>query len=228
MTNNGMDLRGTRPVKDDPDVLLKLSPGQWYGWPDFSADLNPIAESRYQPPQEMILARGYPENSFLIDHVGSGLSNPSPFKDQLLFGMFPALSGAAKMDFVPSSGPFKEYRGSAIIALGGDRSPFATANRKLKAPVGFKVMRVDPDDRQAREFIRNTDGVPASMIKPRVEALERPVDVKFGPDGKLYILDFGRMEVRGGKESVTAGSGRVFVLEPVTDPVPPATSTARR
>jgi len=228
MTNNGMDLRGTRPVKDDPDVLLKLSPGQWYGWPDFSADLNSVAESRYQPPQEMIQARGYPENSSLIDHAGSGLSIPTPFKDQLLFGVLPALSGAARLVFVPSAGPFKEYRGSAIIALSGDRSPFATANRKLKAPVGFKVIRVDPDNKQAREFVRNTDGIPASMIKPRVEALERPIDVKFGPDGKLYILDFGRMEVRDGKEHISAGTGKIFVLEPVVDAPATTTPTAQR
>jgi hypothetical protein len=51
-------------------------------------------------------------------------------------------------------------------------------------------------------------------------ALERPVDVKFGPDGSLYILDMGRMEVKNGKERIFAATGQVFRLVPVE--VPPA------
>ena len=31
--------------------------------------------------------------------------------------------------------------------------------------------------------------------------LERPIDVKIGPDGYLYVLDFGRMEVRNGQRA---------------------------
>ncbi|HWB52533.1 MAG TPA: hypothetical protein VG722_00005, partial [Tepidisphaeraceae bacterium] len=42
MTNDGMQLRGTRPVKDDPDSLLWVLKGTWYGFPDFSTDLRPI------------------------------------------------------------------------------------------------------------------------------------------------------------------------------------------
>ena len=65
------------------------------------------------------------------------------------------------------------------------------------------------------EFIRNTEGIPASKMGRDVEALERPIDVKFGPDGRLYILDYGKMEMRDGNERATPGSGRIFVLEPV-------------
>ena len=50
MTNQGMKLRGTRPVKDDPDVLLKWVQSTWYGAFDYSADLFPIGEKRFQPP----------------------------------------------------------------------------------------------------------------------------------------------------------------------------------
>jgi glucose/arabinose dehydrogenase len=217
ITNNGMELRGTRPVKDDPDVLLKFQQ-TWYGFPDFSADFNPISDERYQPPRELIQPHGYPDNSFVIDHNGSGLSSPAPFKDQLLFGTFPALSGAAKMDFVPSDKSFKDLRGSAIVALSGDRAPFATGGRKLKAPVGYKVMSIDDRDHLPKDFVRNTSGLPMSMTTGRPESLERPIDVKFGPDGKLYILDFGRMEVRSGKEKIAGGTGKIFVVEPEAAP----------
>ncbi len=78
MTNQGMKLRGTRPVKDDPDVMLKVVHGQWYGWPDFSANLLPIQEARFQPPMEMLIKSGYRELSFLIDHGRSELTPPAP------------------------------------------------------------------------------------------------------------------------------------------------------
>ena len=80
-------------------------------------------------------------------------------------------------------------------------------------------MRVDPDNPhpEPREFVRNTSALPASKMG-RSDALGRPIDVKFGPDGKLYILDMGRLEVRGGKDKITAGTGRVFVVEPIVEP----------
>jgi glucose/arabinose dehydrogenase len=48
--------------------------------------------------------------------------------------------------------------------------------------------------------------------------LERPIDVKVGPDGYLYVLDFGRLDPRGGKTRITAGSGQVFRLRPTSEP----------
>ena len=218
-TNNGMELRGTRPVKDDPDALLKVIPNTWYGWPDFSADLVPVFDSRFQPPLEMILRTGYPELSFLIDHASSGLSSPASYRDTLLFGVFPSLSGAAKLDFVPASGAFRDYRGNAIVALSGDRAPFASGGQKLRTPVGYKIVRVDLDGKRVEDLVRNTQALPASRLG-KIEALERPTDVKFGPDGRLYILDYGTMEVRGGREKITTGSGRIFVLEPVPSTEP--------
>jgi glucose/arabinose dehydrogenase len=225
-TNNGTEMRGSRPAKDDPDALLKFLPNTWYGFPDFSADLYPLSDSRFQPPQDVMAATGWPELSALLDLAASGLSSPTAFRDSLLFGAFPSLSGAAKFDFAPPAGPFKDFRGSAIVALGGDRAPFATSGKRLKAPVGYKVVRVDTDTRQARDFIHNTRGGPGSRIDRGAGLLERPVDVKFGHDGKLYVLDFGQMEVRGGKDRIKPGTGHLFVLEPEADEPQPAAAPA--
>jgi glucose/arabinose dehydrogenase len=221
-TNNGMELRGSRPVQDDKDVLLRILQGTWYGWPDFSADLVPISDPRFLPAPEIMNRTGYPELSFVIDHATSNAPSglPTPSRDLLVYGVFPSLSGAAKLDFVPSDSAFRDFRYNAIVALSGDRAPFATSGQKLKAPVGYKVVRVDLENRRIEDFIRNTRDMPASRV-PRKdtsgasEALERPIDVKFGPDGKLYILDFGKLELRNGREKITPGSGRIFVLEPM-------------
>jgi glucose/arabinose dehydrogenase len=210
MTNDGMQLRGTRPVQDDPDALLRVGIGVWYGWPDYTADCRPVSERRFQPPERMLIKTGYPDLSFIIDHDTSGLHPPDP--SVLVAGSFPSLSGAAKFDFVPPAGPFKEYRGSAIVALDGDRAPFATSGKKLLGPVGFQVCRVDLDHKQVKPFIRNTAGVPASMQAFGTVALERPIDVKFGPDGALYILDFGRMDNKTGIPRLFNGTGRIFKL----------------
>jgi glucose/arabinose dehydrogenase len=215
MTNQGMELRGTRPVKDDPDVLLRLVVGAWYGWPDYSADMLPISEPRFQPPLEMILRTGYPELSFLIDHGSSGLLRPD--RNTLLQASFPSLSGAAKLAFAPVTGPFSEYRGNAIVALSGDRAPFATSGYPLLAPVGFKIVRVDVDTRQVYDFVHNTRGIPASLQQARSDALERPIALRFAPDGSLYIVDMGRLEMRRSRPNIPPRGGRILKLIPIEE-----------
>lgn len=220
-TNNGMELRGTRPVQDDPDSLLRVVAGTWYGWPDYSADLRPITELPINDfTKSMIVKSGYPDLSALIDRSASNLLEPK--RETLVSYAFKPLSGAAKFDFVPSESAFREFRGSAIVALAGDRAPFATGGQPLKGTIGYEVTKVDIDSRTAEPFVHNTKGKPASQI-PRDEAgdaMERPVDVKFGPDGSLYILDFGRMRMRGGRSEVTERSGKLYRLVPL-----PVTST---
>jgi glucose/arabinose dehydrogenase len=212
MTNNGMELRGTRPVMDDPDALLRVISNTWYGWPDYSADLFPISDARFQPRwQELLIRSGYPDLSFVVDHATSGLIPPD--RTALLAATFQPLSGAAKLAFVPGTGPFSQYAGNAIVALSGDRAPFATSGKPLVGPLGYKVVRVDVGENQVVDFVRNTVGGPLSRVRGASVGLERPVDVKFGPDGAMYILDMGRMSVESGQPRISPGTGRVFRLE---------------
>ena len=222
-TNNGMELRGSRPVKDDPDTFCKLVRGTWYGWPDYSADFYDITQARFQPKLELLFNTGYDALPALVDEGASGRDGAglrAPPRDALLFGVFPSQSGASKMVLVPRTGPLERYHGSAIVALSGDRAPFATGGEKLVGPIGYKVVRIEVDSRKVEDFIRNTRGLPAHRMERRVgrQALERPVDVKIGPDGSLYVLDMGRMVMKNGKERVYAGTGQVFRLVPVEEP----------
>ncbi len=226
MTNQGMDLRGSRPVMDDNDAFLKMAGGEtWYGWPDFSADLRPITEKAagaergtFQPPRDLVIRSGYPDIRFLIDHAASRLIPPTP--GAFVFGTFKPLSGASKFDFAPSSGAFRKYRGDAIVALFGDRAPFATSGFPIKGPTGYKVVVVNIDSRKVEDLVRNTSDGPASKhSKDATDALERPVDVKFGPDGAMYILDFGQMEMKNGSPSIKKGTGKIFRLTGI-EPAP--------
>jgi glucose/arabinose dehydrogenase len=232
-TNNGMELRGTRPIRDDPDTVLRWWGGQWYGWPDYTADLQPVTEKRYQPPLEMIFNTGYPDAvTFLIDHPVSfsKVANYLPNPKEMLAGEFPSQSGAAGIKFVPGNAPgnaFKQFHGSAVIALSGDRAPFATGGRPLKGPVGYKVVLLNPDRNQVSDFIRNTHEGPASAFGGTDHQLERPIDVAFSPaDGSLYVLDFGRMRIKNGQEDVTDGTGQVFRLSPTRSSPATAPTTA--
>jgi glucose/arabinose dehydrogenase len=222
-TNGGMEMRGTRPVKDDPDALLRVLTGTWYGFPDYTADLHSVSDPRYQPPQELLAPGGYPELRPCIDTESSQLSSPIQNRDILLKAVFPSLSGASRIDIVPADGPFKEFHRNVIVALRGDRAPFATSGRPLADIPGYKVVRVDPDTHLVKDFIRNTAGKPRSRAGGNISLLERPIDVKFAPDGSLFILDFGEMEMRGGEEHVTPGTGGIWRLVPISEtPVTPA------
>lgn len=220
VTNNGMELRGTRPVKDDPDTVLRVPLGGqlWYGWPDYSADLEPVESARFQPPQQMISKTGYPELAGLVNQDGSGLLPPD--RSALLRAIFAPLSGAAKMTFVTdrAAKPFDSFRGQVLVALSGDRAPFATSGQKLTGPQGYCVMRVDLDSKSVSDFLFNTRRLPAHLTKDAPNAVERPIDVQFGPDGALYILDFGTMEVDAGQEKVKSKTGKVYRLAPIAAP----------
>jgi hypothetical protein len=221
MTNDGMQLRGTRPVLNDPDSLLLVGTNVWYGWPDYTTHGHSVSEPEFQPPEELLLQSGYSDISFLIDHETSQLHAFGGSKpDDFIAARFPTLSGASKFSFAPETGPFKNFADNAIVTLDGDQAPFATSGvTNFRGPVGHKVVRVDMDTKQIRDFIHNTADVPASMQAFGTLALERPTDVKFRPDGgALYILDFGRMENKTGIPRFYSGTGKLFILVPEEKP----------
>lgn len=98
---------------------------------------------------------------------------------------FTTHAAATKLDEAPD--------GRIAIAMFGDEVP-------LTAPSGPRVGRnlaiVDPDG--WRTTFVATPGV------------QRPLDVRFGPDGALYLLDFGHFQPGRGSLQATAGSGCVL------------------
>jgi hypothetical protein len=87
----------------------------------------------------------------------------------------------------------------------------------LKKLPGHKVVRfnAESDQKVVYDMIRNTAGVPRSQTAAKKpELLERPIDVKFGPDGFMYILDFGKADYRDGRANVTPRTGQIYRLLP--------------
>src|SRR5690606_2990806 len=120
------------------------------------------------------------------------------------------------LTFAPGDGPFSRYAGHAIVAMIGDRAPFATSNQPLVGPIGRKIVTVNVERKQVEDFIYNTRGLPASRLgRDAAGALERPVDVTFGPQNtSLYIVDMGAMRMKGGQETVKRGTGKILRLVP--------------
>jgi glucose/arabinose dehydrogenase len=213
-----MELRGTRPIDNDPDAMYQLlTHGSNWGWPDFARNGDSVVLPQYQPPKSMVIPTGYPNVRFVIDHEASKVTPPDKGSIRALF---PWQSGVGKMDFFPTSGPFHtpRFEGQALVALWGDRAPFSTSGRPIPTPLpGYRIVRVDLNSgtSQVMDFIYNTQGGPTSQsVVGQGIGLERPIDVKFGPDGNLYILDFGVAKMKDGHLKVDRGTGKIFICVP--------------
>ncbi len=210
----GADVRGTRPVREDADALYRLMPNAWYGWPEFSGDLTPYSDSRYAVPAEQSAA-GEAGPRPIIDLAASGLAAPDPA--WLIFPTEPhaAICGIAA---IPAEGPFRAWAGQILVSEMGDFRP-TTDPMQPDVRAGFQVEIVDPATGEARPFLRNVrtgaDGssLPASALD-LAHGLERPVDVRVGPDGHIYVLDFGVFVPTADGAKVFPKTGKIFRVEP--------------
>ena len=190
VTDNGYDDRGSRPVWGNADYLWAVTPGTWYGWPDF-ADGRPVAQDRYAPT-------GGPTPPALLETPPN--QPPQPV------ALFAVHSSSNGIDI--SRDPSFGHVGDAFVAQFGDQAPDVG---KVLHPVGFKVVRVDLKTGVIRDFAvnRGKDNGPASHLK--AGGLERPISVRFDRAGKsLYVVDFGvmLMDERGAKPK--QGTGALF------------------
>lgn len=174
VTDNQYDVRGSRPVFGTGDLLWAVTPGTWYGWPDFHGGRPLTDRDHYKAP-------GEPAPAFVFaEHPNT------PPRATAVLGVHSSSNG-----FGFSTSDRFGYVGQAFVAQFGDMAPGVG---KVLAPVGFKVVRVDVADGTVRDFAVNrasTNG-PASRVGGG--GLERPVAARFTPDGSaLYIVDFGVM-----------------------------------
>ncbi|HEY0709292.1 MAG TPA: hypothetical protein VGG33_20950 [Polyangia bacterium] len=82
---------------------------------------------------------------------------------------------------------------------------------KVRNPVGFKIVRVDPETGTVTDFAVNRGGQngPASLLKSG--GLERPVAVRFARDGaSLYVVDFGVLTMDEKGSHPVRGTGCVW------------------
>jgi hypothetical protein len=203
---DGADERGARPSNNAPDVLSlaqqnKDGSPDYHGWPDRYGFLA-SSQAVYNPV-------GGP-----ADDVPPS-ANDIPIRDVLAFPPQPITSPLALeaadssftgIDFVPDSfaqGAVK--RGAALYALEGDFG-FSAPNATAPAPeVGHEIKLInfskvgEPLALKFMRFARNKSGDQA-FIQGTAQgqaAFNRPLNVRFGPDGCAWIPDYGAVRDLG-------------------------------
>jgi glucose/arabinose dehydrogenase len=198
-TEHGMDTRSKRHIIGDFDDLYLIEEGRWYGWPDFASGIR-LDDGRWGDGgqgREPVLAE-FPE-----------AEPPMPI---VSFPPHAAANGIA----ISPGGAFG-FDGQAFVALFGDLAPITTP--RLATPVGFKVVRVDMEERSIVDFAVNRIQGPASKLPH--DGFERPSHCAFGPDGALYVTDFGEVDIAPEKAGirVQAGSGSLWrIRRDVSEP----------
>lgn len=176
LTENGFDDRGSRPVWGAGDVFWKVEKGRWYGWPDYSAGKSIITDEEFKVPGR----------EFVKPVLGKTPGEvPKPVS---ILGVHASANG---FDFCRNES--FGHKGEAFIAEFGDMAPSVG---KVLAPVGFRVIRVNPFDGRIEDFAANKGkkNGPATWLGKG--GLERPVSARFDKTGQaLYIVDFGILRV---------------------------------
>lgn len=162
-SDNGADVRGSRPVRHDWDNFWQVTGGGWHGWPELYSGL-PVTLPHFRPPE------GRAPDFVLAAHPPLASQPLVRFKHHV---------SANKFDFSLSEG--FGHVGQVFLAQTG-----GMGWGHHEAPLGFKVVRFHPLTGQIRDFLINPHG------DKRYPGPIRPVEAKFSPDGSaLWVVDFG-------------------------------------
>src|SRR5882672_387289 len=222
-SENGEDERGARPVNNAPDrlqIARQNADGtpEWHGWPDRFGFLdstqsvfNPIGGGGDDlfPDIARIKAENIPVRRVLA-------FNPRPPVAPI--GLEPADVAAVGLDFAPKSflgGVVKEH--AVLLAREGDFG-FSPENGNPAAGHDIELINFtkgNPSELQLSRFAfncpqasqaHNPDGSPVckgeadQAFPDGLRGINRPTTLRFGPDGALYLVDYGAVRDPGGAD----------------------------
>lgn len=220
VTENGEDERGARPVNNAPDRLhlaqqnANGSP-DYHGWPDrfgffdsTQAVFNPVGG-----PGDDLCAS--PPNTPFPACVPTVLANDVPVKSVLAhppqavtapLALEPADVAVVGVDFVPGSFVHGVVQpGAALIAREGDFG-FSRANGEPEAGHDIEVVNFSSPSQPLRlnlqRFAVNTTGDQA-FTDNGVRGINRPTNLRFGPDDCAYLVDYGAVRDFGQSDPAT-------------------------
>jgi hypothetical protein len=221
---DGADERGARPSNGAPEVLSIDQQNEdgspvFHGWPDrygflaaSQAVFNPVGGAS---DDLCVFDPANPPSFCTPASLALILSEDVPIRDVLAFPPAPIVAPLAleaadssftAIDFAPHSfvgGPVQ--RGAALYALEGDFG-FSPPNANDPAPevghevklLNFNQERDDPLQLSFQNFARNDTGDQAFIGTTKLAAFNRPTNLRFGPDGCAYVVDYGAVRDPGG------------------------------
>ncbi|HYT46931.1 MAG TPA: hypothetical protein VEL04_00795 [Burkholderiales bacterium] len=218
ISENGEDERGARPTNNAPDRLAvaRQNPDgtpEWHGWADRFGFLdstqsvfNPKGSSGDDNPAAIANKPVLPVFAFFPQQPVAPLA------------LEPADVAAVGLDFVPDSfvgGVVK--KNAALVSREGDFG-FSQANGTPEAghdvelvnftgqtPSELQLSRFAFNCRQREQF-QDPDGTPKcsgeteQAFVARMRGINRPVTIRFGPDGAAYLVDYGAVRDPGGSD----------------------------
>jgi glucose/arabinose dehydrogenase len=183
VTQNSGNIMQPRPVYDDWEPIYEVIPGRWYGWPDYYSSV-PITDSRFRAPNDPEFKKKPFDHQFALTEetrrrLLKGQNRPP--KPLVLLPIHSAAEG-----FTFGRKEFGIPDDEILVAEFGAIIPYY---KDPEGWPGFRVQRVNLTTGQYADFMVNKSRKPAWATKGG--GLRRPIQLEFGPDGALYVLDFG-------------------------------------
>lgn len=172
VTNNGYDIRGSRPIANAPDEFHMITEGAWYGFPDYVGG-EPVTSERFKP-------EGGVQPEFLL-HGHLGIP-PVPF------AKFPPDSTILGFDFNPNSA-FGNAGDVYITEFGIIRLSNIAFLATQYPAVGHRLSKIEIRTGSVTTFAINKSGFPSAITGEG--GFGRPSDIAFGKDGAMYVVDTG-------------------------------------
>jgi len=128
------------------------------------------------------------------------------------------------IDFAPDAFVTDPVRpGAALYSLEGDFG-FSPPNATPPAPeIGHEVKLINfnqlpntPLSLQIQNFARNPPGMPQAFTFPNLNGFNRPTNLRFGPDGCAYVVDYGAVRDQGADSHVVGTGNGALVMIPGT------------
>lgn len=198
-TYHGADVRGSRNIYNDPDYLVKVEQGAWYGWPDYFQG-KPATDGSLKDPtkeQPQMLWKDHPPLA-------------------KAYAYFRSHSGANGLALAPG-GAFG-YEGDAFVAAFGSFLPVTTGTNE--DPAGFRIIRVSTRDATVEDFATNQ--LPGPAYINQGGGFDRPSDLVFAPDTSLYVVDWGASNLGPEGLKLTPLTGSIWrIYKDTQQPVRP-------
>src|SRR6058998_1465135 len=205
VSENGEDERGARPTNNSPDrlQLAQQNPDgspDYHGWPDRFGFLD-STQALYNPV-------GGPGDDCVPCSKGMPVKHVLAFPPQppvAPLALEPADVAAVGLDFVPESfahGVVK--RGAALVSREGDFG-FSKANGTPEAGHDVELVNFSrPGETLQLELSRFAfNKTFEQAFVSGIHGINRPVDIKFGPDKCAYLVDYGAVRDFGQSDAAS-------------------------